>query len=315
MDKNYSTTRLLIQEKPVLTQKSEDKFETILFLPESDEPKSEGGLRVKGYFKKSYHDRPLVSIFTVVFNGAKYLEQTIQSVINQSYDNVEYIIIDGGSTDSTLDIIQNYEDQIDYWVSQKDNGIYDAMNKGLKLSSGDIIGIINADDWYSDDSITKSVHALLESNADYSIGNIQKTPSKLVARPIFPLINNYIYQEMMYPHISAFFKKNVYKDVGLFDVNYAISADFDMALRIHLLKYKAVYINSILATAVDNGVSSDSRSKREYLDIVIKHGKNSMLAYGTYSLHLFKFYLIQLLPDFIVAKILKVRKSRFQYAN
>ena len=135
LDKNYSTTRLLTEEQPHLEKRPEDKFETILFLPKDEERKGEGGLRTKGYFKKSYKNKPLISIITVVFNGEKYLEETILSVINQSYDNVEYIIIDGGSTDGTVDIIKKYEDRIDYWVSERDGGIYDAMNKGIKLAT------------------------------------------------------------------------------------------------------------------------------------------------------------------------------------
>jgi len=96
-----------------------------LFLSEGENRKGEGGQRTKGHFKKSYEKKPLISVITVVFNGEKYLEETITSVINQTYENVEYIIIDGGSTDGTLDIIKRYEDKIDYWVSEKDNGIYD----------------------------------------------------------------------------------------------------------------------------------------------------------------------------------------------
>ena len=84
----------------------EDTFESVLFLPQNDTRKGEGGLRTKGYFKKNYEEKPLISIITVVYNGEMYLEETIQSVINQTYDNVEYIIIDGGSTDGTLNITQ-----------------------------------------------------------------------------------------------------------------------------------------------------------------------------------------------------------------
>ena len=83
--------------------------------------------------------KPLISVITVVYNGEKYLEETIQSIINQTYDNVEYIIIDGGSTDGTVDIIKKYEDRIDYWVSEKDKGISDAFNKGVKVAKGDYI--------------------------------------------------------------------------------------------------------------------------------------------------------------------------------
>jgi glycosyltransferase involved in cell wall biosynthesis len=108
----------------------------------------EGGLRTKGIVKKSDHQQPLISIITVVYNGARYLEQTIVSIINQSYKNIEYIIIDGGSTDSSLDIIRKYESNIDYWVSEPDNGMYDAIHKGFALSTGEILAWLNADDIY-----------------------------------------------------------------------------------------------------------------------------------------------------------------------
>ncbi len=315
LDKNFSTTQLLAKEKPAIENHPEDKLHSVLFLPENPERKGEGGLRTKEYFKKSYEDKPLISIVTVVYNDEKYLEQTILSVIKQTYDNIEYIIIDGGSSDGTMDIVRKYEDQIDYWVSERDAGIYDAMNKGLKLSLGEVIGIINADDFYKYDTVYKSIHSLQENSADYSIGNIRKIPSKIVAKTIFPLIEDHIYQEMMYPHISAFIAKDVYKKVGLFDISYKISADFDMALRIHLQNFRAVYVDMVMATVSEGGVSGDISSKKEYLNIVITHGKNPVLAHATYSLHLLKYYLIQLLPNSIIAKILKVRKSRFQYEN
>lgn len=109
----------------------------------------EGGAKVRGLFKKkSEADRPLVSIITPCLNSEKYLEQTIKSVVNQTYDNIEYIIIDGGSTDSTLDIIKKYEHFIAYWVSEPDKGLFDAMNKGISLATGELAGIINSDDWY-----------------------------------------------------------------------------------------------------------------------------------------------------------------------
>ncbi len=137
LNESYSTTRLLTNEKPNIENSPDNKFDSVLFLPKGEDRKGEGGLRIKGYFKKSFEDKPLISIITVVFNGEKYLEETILSVINQSYDNIEYIIIDGGSTDGTIEIIKKYEDKINYWVSEKDKGIYDAMNKGILLTNQD----------------------------------------------------------------------------------------------------------------------------------------------------------------------------------
>lgn len=105
-----------------------------------------GGLRTKGYLKKSLPDEPLVTVITVVFNGEECLEATIESVLNQTYDNIEYIVIDGGSTDGTLAIINKYNEQIDYWVSEADNGIYDAMNKAVTLARGDWCYFLGSDD-------------------------------------------------------------------------------------------------------------------------------------------------------------------------
>lgn len=148
IDEKYSTTKLVTKEKPSIENGVEDKFETVLFLPEGENRKGEGGLRTKGYFKKSYEGKPLVSIVTVVFNGEKYLEETIKSVIDQDYEGIEYIVIDGGSTDNTVNIIQKYEQHIDYWASEPDNGIYDAMNKGINIAKGNGLLFLNAGDCF-----------------------------------------------------------------------------------------------------------------------------------------------------------------------
>src|ERR1700739_1974354 len=107
----------------------------------------QGGTRIAGKQKQSINGIPLVSVITVVYNGAKFIEQAIQSVLNQSYKNIEYIVIDGGSNDGTVDIIKKYDKQINYWQSERDGGIYFAMNKGVSLATGELIGILNTDDF------------------------------------------------------------------------------------------------------------------------------------------------------------------------
>ena len=291
LNKNYSTTKFLLKEKIIIKNKPEDKFETILFLPENTKRKDEGGLRTKGYFKKSYDDKPLISIITVVFNGEIHLEQTIQSVINQNYDNVEYIIIDGGSTDGTLNIIKKYEDQIDYWISEKDNGIYEAMNKGIKLATGAFIAFINADDWYEDAAVSTSIYILERDKVDYVFSNIQKVPSRERFKVIWPLEKQKVYQGMMYPHISAIIKKSVYQSVGLFDLQYKIAADFDMALRIHLSGYRASYNNQVIVYFREGGASANIQSKYENFKIAISNGKNPFVASIMFIVYLTKHFI------------------------
>src|SRR5688572_27072372 len=114
---------------------------------------------------------PLVSIVTIVYNGAQHLEQTILSVLEQNYSNIEYFIVDGGSTDGSVDIIRKYESSLAGWISEPDKGIGDAFNKGIDRTSGSIIGLINADDWYEKDCVSKVVAEM--SNHDVVYGDVR----------------------------------------------------------------------------------------------------------------------------------------------
>lgn len=149
----YSTTSQLISEKPICFDKIQDGLVTLLKTADSDHKIAEGGLRLQGKYKAGSAERPLITVVTVVFNGVEYLENTIKSVIGQTYYNLEYIIVDGGSTDGTLDILRKYEGAIDYWVSEPDKGIYDAMNKSIDLGSGQWINFMNAGDYFFDSEV------------------------------------------------------------------------------------------------------------------------------------------------------------------
>ena len=130
----------------------------------------EGGKRLS---KKRKIKKPTFSIITVVLNNQKFLETTIKSVLNQSFKNYEYIIIDGGSNDRTMDIIKKYENKIDYWVSEKDKGLYDAFNKGMMLASGEFIGIINSDDVYTKNSLKIISNYISKyKNIDFIFGSV-----------------------------------------------------------------------------------------------------------------------------------------------
>ena len=172
LNKDYSTTRRVTMETPVLCIPADAIFERMLLLPTNPQRKGEGGLRTNGYFKAGTctaaetdplernvvaRRNPLITVITVVFNGAGTLEQTILSVIKQSCENVEYLIIDGGSTDGTLDIIRKYEHAIDYWVSEPDGGIYEAWNKAAGLLLGDWCIFLGADDELASDNVLEEI--------------------------------------------------------------------------------------------------------------------------------------------------------------
>lgn len=162
IDTKYATTRMLISDKPEIVDVNNAKFSNQLFWIDNKIDFIESGLRTQGYFKKSTDQKPLITIITIVFNDEKFIEQTILSILTQTYANVEYIIIDGGSTDKTVDILKKYNDQIDYWISGKDNGIYDAMNRGIQLAQGEMIGLINSGD-YCDQNALESFAAACSS--------------------------------------------------------------------------------------------------------------------------------------------------------
>jgi glycosyltransferase involved in cell wall biosynthesis len=250
--------------------KPEDKFETVLFLPEGEGRKGEGGLRTQGYFKQSQEGKPLITVVTVVFNGEKFLEETILSVINQTYDNVEYIIIDGGSTDGTLDIIKKYEHAIDYWVSEKDKGIYDAMNKGLDLATGEWINFMNADDYFIDLNVLDSIAF---NGTDLIYGNIILKDNEYFTRSGSMVnIDTLLYKNICH-HQASFTRKKAFKAVGRFDDSLKIAADYDFFVRCFFKHVNESYVNQDIAVMRMDGLSTMqfNQSLSEKLSVIKKH--------------------------------------------
>jgi glycosyltransferase involved in cell wall biosynthesis len=206
-----------------------------------------------------------ISIITVVYNGEKHLEQTIQSVINQTYTNIEYIIIDGGSTDGTVDIIKKYEDKISYWISEKDNGIYDAMNKGLAVATGDIIGLLNSDDFYIDNLVIENiVHEFQTRKVDsvYAdliyINNQNKVVRYYDSSKFTP--NKFQYG-LMPAHPTFFARKEVYDKFGNFRLDFKIAADFEILARfLYSNNISFSYIQKPLVKMRTGGVSNSFSS-------------------------------------------------------
>jgi glycosyltransferase involved in cell wall biosynthesis len=226
--------------------------------------KTEGGTRLSGYAKSSLSNKPLLTVITVVFNGAATIEHTIRSVIEQTYENVEHIIIDGGSTDATLDILRKYGDHIDYWVSEKDAGIYDAMNKGIALARGIYVGMLNSDDFFASPSALETIaRNLEESNVDAVFSCLDIVdPAKLDRVLRKYRISSYrsfmLRIGLMPPHPTFYCRKSFYEKAGLYRTDFRIAADFEMLVRL-LLKHHIswVFINETTVKMRAGGVSSD----------------------------------------------------------
>ena len=316
LNENFSTTRLLTKEKPIIENRPEDKFETVLFLPEGEHRKGEGGLRTQGYFKKSYEDKPLASIITVVFNGEKYLEETIQSVINQTYDNVEYIIIDGGSTDGTFDIIKKYEEQIDYWVSEKDAGIYDAMNKGIAVCSGEFVGIVNADDIIYKDTLSKVSEAIRIRSIDYVYGSVHfMNDQGSILGEMFSLpcedIDKKKYIDIPFPHPSLFVKREIYKEIGLFNTQFKLSADYDFSLRLLEKSYKGFNLGMATGKFRSGGISGGISTFVDTKNVLLSYNISKILVYKNMFASVAKVLLLRWFPSITLKLRQKFRqKSR-----
>ena len=178
-----------------------------------------------------------VSIITIVYNRKHCIEDCIKSVLNQTYPNIEHIIIDGNSTDGTQDEIENYRDKLAFYISEEDEGIFDALNKGIKNSTGEIIGILNSDDFfYEPQTIEKIEAAFTNSRADliYAKGLFvdQKDPSKVKRiYPSKPFRKRYLMYGWIPLHTTIFVRKEIFRTYGLYKCGYKIASDYEISLR------------------------------------------------------------------------------------
>lgn len=248
----------LIDKTMNSAQQPEDKFETVLFLPEGVGRQGEGGLRTQGYFKQSQEGKPLITVVTVVFNGEKFLEETILSVINQTYDNVEYIIIDGGSTDGTLDIIKKYEHVIDYWVSEKDKGIYDAMNKGIDVATGEWINFMNAGDRFYKNETLAEVDFSNFAGVDVLYGKVEVTNSRNKITIQEPGRLKNLWKGSQFSHQAAFISTRTHKKIK-YKSSLKYAADFNFFYILSTNGYFFKKLPYIFAKVIGGGVSDTNR--------------------------------------------------------
>lgn len=183
---------------------------------------------------------PKLSIITVVLNSIQFIEESINSVVSQTYNDIEYIIIDGGSTDGTLDIIDKYCEDIDILVSEPDNGIYDAMNKGISLATGEWVLMLNADDYLIDDQVIEKVIPSLTDSSDliYGTALMKFEDNGFFENYSTVLSLKNLSRGKVPPHMAVFAKRSIVKELGGYDTSYRLVADFDFYVRFLLGGYK-----------------------------------------------------------------------------
>lgn len=213
-----------------------------------------------------------ISIITVTFNRAHIIRDAIEGVLRQNYKNYEYIIVDGVSKDNTVDILKEYEPQFEgrmRWLSEPDKGLYDAINKGIRMATGDVVGIINSDDYFHRDDVFSTIAKAFEDDdsLEVTFGN------ERIIKPENPDVN-YRYEAPWYfrpwmfriglepPHPSFYAKKELFEKYGYYKMGYVISADYDLMMRfllVHKAKYK--YLNHTILTFRASGISTDSSNR------------------------------------------------------
>lgn len=232
-----------------------------------------------------------ISVITVCYNCERTINDCLASVYRQTWPNVEHIIIDGASTDNTIKLIKSTSNRVKHILSEPDDGIYDAMNKGVALSSGDIIGILNSDDYYASETILEQIaNSFIKQNCDAVFGNIDFVDSRNVKQVIrhwksSPYTNNAFQSGWHPPHPAFYVKKTVYDKYGVYNTSLNVSADFEFMLRvIEKHNIKTHYINTTIVKMRYGGESTGSIKK------IIVGNKNIMKAFKINSIPVSPWY-------------------------
>lgn len=216
---------------------------------------------------------PSISIVTIVFNGVQHVERAIQSLLNQKYPQLEYIVVDGGSTDGTLEVLERYKDQITHLVSEPDEGISDAFNKGIRLASGQLIGLLNADDQYLPGALNTVAHNFKGRGVYY--GNMQLLVGGKREDTYIP-DHRLLHRDMTLCHPSSFISSELYAEFGAYDNEYKLAMDYELLLRLLVNEVNFYHIDRTLTLMSTEGVSNQNwkaafdevqRARRKHLEL------------------------------------------------
>jgi glycosyltransferase involved in cell wall biosynthesis len=258
----------------------------------------------------------LVTVVTVTFNSAGTIDRTIDSITAQSYPKIQYVVIDGVSTDGTVDRLRSRNGDVDLWISEPDLGISDAFNKGIALAAGEYVALVNADDWLDPDHLSLAARALQNSEADFVFGDLVLHPDD--REPPYTLLGdrNYArgisYSMPQINHPTIVCRRRVYEDHGLFDLSLRTAMDYEWLLRGHTRGVRGAYVAGMVSHMSMGGTShvDYSRGFREVRDISINYGYSSVLAQFRYGVRLLKSRLRRTLKLCVPARLYqKIRQK------
>ncbi len=258
------------------------------------------------------------SIITIAYNSGKTIERTIKSILSQTYSEYEYIIVDGASKDNTIDIVKRYEPMFDgkmHWISEPDKGIYNAMNKGISMAKGDMVGIVNSDDWLDPDSLENVKQCAETNNANlydayivtgqmlFHYSNGTSVVFKTNKQSYEKYSRNY---RMGLNHPATFVSKKVYDTIGVFDENFKLYADADLMVRCYQARVPVYFIEKVLSNMADGGASNvrSDASMHDNKYMLKKHTQTKL----EYCWVMLKWHMLRLLKRLPYGWLMKFRE-------
>lgn len=254
--------------------------------------------------------QPLVSIVTVVFNNARHVERAMRSVFAQSYRHIEYIVVDGGSTDGTVDVVRRHAERLSYWHSAPDAGIADAFNRGVALARGDFVGLVNSDDWMSPDQVERAVAVLTATGAPFVFGDLIFYRAD-DGTPVYRIAGDPDYATQLWhrmpqvTHPTTVVRRDVYERYGVFDSRWRIAMDYDWLYRLHNAGVHGVHDRSIVGHMSLGGVSDRDyiASLDEQRTIARKNGSPTAALAALYFVRRGRRRVRQVLDDYLPAHL------------
>jgi len=249
----------------------------------------------------------VVSIVTAVYNNIEYIDDALVSVLSQDYPLIEYIVIDGGSTDGTVEVIEKHRDQISVFLSEPDNGIYDALNKGIELSTGDVIAILHSDDLFYDEFVVSDmVCKMRDADVEFCFSDmviVDNKSDRVLRYYMAHYFNRWMFRMgWMPPHPTCFIKKTLFDEFGLYSLDYKVAGDFDFLVRMFYgREIRWAYLKHITVKMRQGGVSNSGlMSKR----VIASEINRSLQANDVWSLPVFQIgrYIIRLMEMLVKPK-------------